>query len=209
LKKILIALCCLINLANAATPLNGLYFSGFGGPAFISGNIDRTNGDYYFNHSQYDTGFNAGASLGYQTDLWHIEAEIDFIKANLAQLNLNGNTILDVDGYSQAYFGFLNANYDLPYQIANLIQAYIGGGIGYGWLQNNYNLHTIVQEQIHNSAFAYHGTAGLHLNLSQTLTLGVYYRYLSTTQVNTLGSRFQANLVNGSITYHFDSCELK
>ena len=208
LKKILFILSSLPSFCFAATPINGLYLSGFGGAANLPGNLDRTSNSYYFNQSQYHTGFDAGGDLGYKTDAWRIEAEIHYIKANLERVNLNGNTMHNISGYSQATLGFLNANYDLPLVIANFIQASIGGGIGYGWLENSYTIPFTIQEQIHNTSFAYQGSAGLLFNVTEAFSLGVYYRYLSTTHVNTLGSRFQANLLNGSLTYRFDNCEL-
>lgn len=208
LKKFICILLNFTGLSFAASPINGLYLSGFGGGAYIPGNIDRTNYDYYFNQSQYQTGFDAGGALGYKTDAWRIEAEVDFIKANLSHLNLNGNNMNNISGYSQATLGFVSANYDLALGFTNLIQPYIAGGIGYGWLQNNYDVSQIIHEQIRNTSFAYHGTAGVLLSITSQFSFGVYYRYLSTTNINTLGSRFQANLFNGSLTYHFDNCEL-
>ena len=191
------------SLSIAATPIDGLYVSGYGGGAYLPGNIDRTSGNNYVHQSQYDTGYDAGAALGYKSDAWRIEAEVNVIKANLKQLNLNATTFDDLSGYSDAALGLLNANYDLPLQLKS-IQAYIGGGLGYGWLQNNYSLPMNIQENIRNTAFAYQGMAGLFSHITERFTLGVNYRYLSTTHVNTLGSRFQANLLNGSLTYRFD-----
>ena len=191
------------SLSIAATPIDGLYVSGYGGGAYLPGNIDRTNANNYVHQSQYDSGFDAGAALGYKSDAWRIEAEVNVIKANLKQLNLNATTVDDLSGYSDAALGLLNGNYDLPLQLKS-IQAYIGGGLGYGWLQNNYSLPMNIQENIRNMAFAYQGVAGLFLHITERFTLGVNYRYLSTTHVNTLGSRFQANLLNGSLTYRFD-----
>ncbi|NDH08943.1 MAG: porin family protein [Gammaproteobacteria bacterium] len=204
MKKILYIFSSLSSLCIAATPIDGLYLSGYGGGAYLPGNIDRTSGSYYFNQSQYDTGFDAGAALGYKSDAWRIEAELNFIKANLKNINLNGLTLDIIRGYSQSTLGLVNANYDLPMVLGNIIQAYIGGGLGYGWLQTNYSHPTFIQEQIHNTSFAYQGTAGLLFHITEMFTLGLNYRYLSTTHINTLGSRFQANLLNGSLTYHFD-----
>jgi opacity protein-like surface antigen len=209
LKKFICIFVSISNFCFASTPSNGLYLSGFGGAAYLPGNIDRTSYGNYYNQSQYNTGFNAGGNLGYRTDAWRFEAEIDFIKANIKHLNQNGNTIANISGYSQATLGFVNANYDLPFLAMNLVQPYILGGIGYGWLQNNYAVPRNIEEQIRNSSFVYKGGAGLLFNIATTFSVGISYHYLSTTNVNTLGSRFQANLLNGSITYRFDNCELK
>lgn len=204
--------CLLSSHLFAAIPIDGLYTTAFGGLAVIPGNIDKYISQYNINLNQasYNSGFSAGGSLGYKTAFFRYEAEVTYLDATVKQININQVKTTEVNGDNQGVFAFANVFLDLPYKPANLLQPFIGGGIGYGWLQNNYSfINTPYSEQINNNTFAYQGTAGLGFHFSENYSLSIGYRYLATPHINTLASNFQAHLLNASVIYRFDSCEYK
>lgn len=198
--------------AFSATPIDGLYATAFGGFAAIPNNMDMyvPSINSMINQVTYNSGFSAGGSLGYKTALWRYEAEVTYLDANIQQLAINQVKTNQVSGYNQGVFGFANVYFDFPYHPALMLQPFIGGGIGYGWLQNNFTLtETLYQTQINNSTFAYQGTVGISFHFSEDYSLSASYRYMNTPHIDTLSSNFQAHLINGAIIYRFDSCEYK
>jgi len=188
----------------AATPIDGLYAVAAGGFAQLPNNINNTTAT----QSKYSSGFNAGGALGYKQAFWRYEAEVEYVKANLNQININ-NVTNTATGYSQGLFGLLSAYIDLPYKQATLLQPYIGAGLGYGWIQTNFKVTPNIDSLYNNNTFAYHGSAGLNFNFSENYGLYVGYRYIGTTHIDTLGSTFQAHMLTGGAIYRFDSCEFK
>lgn len=204
-------LCLLITpfFTYAATPINGLYTTGFGGLALLPGNMNFNNANVKISNSNYNSGFNAGGAFGYKDSLWHYEGELSYIKAPLTSFNIDNIKANNVDGYSQGLFGLANLYFDFPARMDSVLQAYIGAGIGGAWLQNSYSSIELSSNQINNAAFAYQGTLGINFNFSEAYTLSLYYRYLATNQITAIGSIFQAHLINGGLSYRFDINEFK
>lgn len=208
--KTILILFAIESFVFAATPINGLYTTGFGGLAIFPANMDVNNASYNkISNSDYNSGFNAGGSFGYKNALWHYEGEVSYLKAPLSSLNINGTKTSYLDGYSQGVFGLANLYFDFPTRMNSVLQPFIGGGIGGAWIQNSYAILQLPSIQINSSAFAYQATAGVNFNFSEDYSLAFYYRYVGTNQISALGSVFQAHLFNGSLTYRFDIDEFK
>jgi len=196
--------------AYAATPIDGLYSSAFGGAAFLPGNVDVTSNNVNLTQSAYDAGFDVGGALGYKSAFWRYEAEVTYIHAQMKKIAVN-NIVSNANSnaYNQDVTAMINLAYDLPYNPSYLIQPYIGAGMGYAWVQTNFTTPNQFSFNATNYAFAYQGTAGLTFHFSENYSLYAGYRYLGTTHLDKNGSIFQANLVNAGITYRYDSCEYK
>lgn len=209
LLKTICLLFAIESVLCAATPINGLYSTGFGGYAFLPGNMNFNDVGFKISNSNYNSGFNAGGALGYKNSLWHYEGEVSYIKAPLSSLNIDGIKTNYLDGYSQGLLGLANLYFDFPTRMDSVFQAYIGGGIGGAWIQNSFMSANLLQNQINNSAFAYQGTVGISCHFSEAYTLAIYYRYIGSNQIAAIESSFQAHLINGGISYRFDIDEFK
>ena len=203
--------------AHAGIPIDGLYSTAFGGAAFIPGNISVGYNNALVNQSNYMTGFDAGGALGYKAAFWRYEAEVTYINAQLNKIAINNQVTNDTKrGYNQDVTAFVNLVYDTPYREYLMLQPYIGAGIGYAWVQNNFNTPRLTsynnQElsfNTNNYAFAYQAMVGLNFHFSEAYSLFAGYRYVGTTHLDNNGSTFQAHLVNAGITYRYDSCQYK
>jgi len=196
--------------AYSAMPIDGLYSTAFGGLSLVTPNIDVTYKNVYLNQSNYNSGFDAGAALGYKSAIWRYEVEVTYFDATINQIALDRVVDSTPQGYNDGVLGFLNILLDIPVSATNLIQPYIGAGIGYAWIQNDVtNTSNTLQFNPNNYALAYQGTAGLIYNFAENWSMSASYHFMSTTHINTLGSNFQTSLVNGGLTYRFDECEYK
>lgn len=193
--------------AHAATPINGWYSSAFGGYTYVPGNIGNTT---QFGLTRSDTsfqsGFDAGLSLGFKSNPLRYEGELTYLKANLNQFNVNGVRQTNPSGYTNAGLGLANVYYDFP-GVAMALQPYLGAGIGYAWVQNKLDSTgplgaTSLSNS--NSVFAYQATGGLTYNFAENYALSLGYRYVATTNIAELGQMFQAHIANLGAVYRFD-----
>ncbi|ARH00611.1 outer membrane protein [Legionella micdadei] len=134
------------SLATAATPIDGLYGSLFGGYSYVPDNLDKLHDGIKFDHAVFDNGFNAGGRFGYQTNHWRYEGELTYIRTtvNSFRFGLFSNLLIDpirvrdVSGQTNMVIGAANLYYDFP-EMVPCIAPFLGAGIGYGWF--NVNLH--------------------------------------------------------------------
>ena len=195
--------------AFAAIPIDGLYLNGFGGAAFIPANINVTYNNSLVNQSSYNGGFTAGGALGFKSALWRYEAEVGYINAQFKKIAVDNVPFNLGNGYNQSVVALANLILDLPFKPTYMLQPYIGGGIGYAWVQNYFTTPTAFNFNTNNYSFAYQGIAGISFHFSENYSLNVDYRYVGTTHLDTTGSIFQANLVSAGVTYRYDGCEYK
>lgn len=196
--------------AYSATAIDGLYSTAFGGLSLVSPNIDVTYKNLYLNQSNYNSGFDAGGALGYKSSIWRYEVEVTYFDAVINQIAVDRIVDKNPQGFNDGVLGFLNILLDIPVSASNLIQPFIGAGIGYAWIQNSVTpTNNTAQFFTNNYALAYQGTAGLIFNFAENYSLSASYHFMSTTHINTLGSNFQTSLINGGITYRYDECEYK
>jgi len=196
-----------ISFAHAATPVDGLYSTAFGGYSEMPNNLHKNVDGVVLSHANYTNGYNAGGSLGYQSNPMRYEAEVTYLQDKLQRFNINNIKQTTPNGYNQAVLGMANVYYNLPVWIEPL-QPDIGIGIGYAWVSSSFsstgpNVGTL-HYKASNNVFAYQARAGLTYNFAEDYALGIGYRYIITNKVHSLGKSFQANLALGSITYRFD-----
>jgi|LauGreDrversion4_2_1035121.scaffolds.fasta_scaffold95558_2 opacity protein-like surface antigen len=195
--------------AFAAIPIDGLYLNGFGGAAFIPSNINVTYNNALINQSSYNGGFTAGGALGFKSAFWRYEAEVGYINAQFKNIAVDNIRYNLGNGYNQSVLALANLIFDLPYKPTYMLQPYVGGGIGYAWVQNYFTTPAQLNFSANNYSFAYQGIAGVSFHFSENYSLNVDYRYVGTTHLDTTGNIFQANLVTAGITYRYDGCEYK
>lgn len=199
------------SLAVAATPIDGLYSSVFGGYAYLPDNISITSGGLTRTDADYKSGFNAGGSIGYKSNPLRYEGQLTYINANLGKFRVNGTRQAGVAGYSNAILALANVYYDIP-PILEPIQPYLGVGLGYGWVQAKLKSSgpiTATSYTGSNSVFAYQATGGLTYNFAENYALNLGYRYVATERPWKLGKVFQAHLANLEVVYRFNECLYK
>jgi opacity protein-like surface antigen len=207
MKKILFSTALLAtSIATAATPIDGWYAGAFGGYAYLSGNLNKTDHGLLRNHSEYKHGYDAGGSFGFKSTPLRYEGELTYIKGWLERFKLNRLSQTGVVGNNQAGFAMANIYYDLP-QFVQSVEPFIGIGIGYGFVNGIFKSNGPLEAtryKTSDSVFAYQGTAGLTYNFAESWALNVSYRYIATDKVHSFGKLFQASLANVGGVYRFD-----
>jgi len=198
-------------LATASTPIDGWYSSAFGGYAWTPGNINTTSLGLTRSNAAYQSGFDAGGSLGFKSNPMRYEGELTYIRANLNRFDVNGIKQTAPEGYANAALGLANVYYDFL-GITSPIQPFLGAGIGYAWIQNKLDSSSpfgLTRFSNSNSVFAYQATGGLTYNFAENYALSLGYRYVATTNISDLGQMFQAHLANVGAIYRFDGKNYK
>lgn len=196
----------------AATPIDGWYSTVFGGYAYVPDNINKTSGSLTRNHVRYESGFEAGGSIGFKSNPMRYEGEITYLKANTQNFQINGVTQTGISGYNQAVIGLANIYYDFPGWLAPSLQPYLGAGLGYGWIQTRLNATgptLLTKFSAESSAFAYQGAAGIMFNFAENYALNLGYRYVGTNNLFSFGKMFQVHMATVGATYRFDGNNYK
>lgn len=214
IMRIVIALTTLLSLSfsYAATPIDGWYSTVFGGYAYVPDNVNKTSGSFLRNHVRYESGFEAGGSIGFKSNPMRYEGEVTYLKANTQKFQVNGVEQTGVSGYNQAIIGLANVYYDFHWWLAPSLQPYLGAGLGYGWVQtylNGTGPDQITRFRAQNSAFAYQGTTGIMFNFAENYSLNLGYRYVGTNNLFQFGKLFQVHMATVGATYRFDEARYK
>lgn len=198
-------------LASAATPVDGVYTSVFGGYTYLPDNMSNNAFGFYRNHAAYNSGYNAGGRLGYQSNPMRYEAEYTYLSTNTEYFYLNGIRQTGVTGYSSANLLMANVYYDFP-DMLPAISPFLGVGIGYAYVQSSLNSTGplgITSFKASDNEFAYQGTAGITYNFAEHYAMNLAYRYVATSSSDQLGKVFQAHMANVGVVYHFDQGNYK
>jgi opacity protein-like surface antigen len=209
------------SLGFAATAIDGLYGSFFGGYAYLPDNISKIHEGHRFQRASFGNGFNAGVRFGFQSNPLRYEGEYTFLYASA----LNFRTRLlphtpgtlthhrHAKGSTSASLGMANIYYDFP-DIVPCISPFLGVGLGYAWaqtaLRKNYPLlltHRHISES--GSAFGYQGTGGFTFNFVESWALNIAYRYVGTTRIENLGKVYQGHLASVGLVYRFNEYKYK
>ncbi len=199
------------SVANAAPPIDGWYSSLFGGYTYLPNNINNTLNGLTRSSATYQSGYNAGGSIGYKSNPMRYEGQLTYLSANLDKFKINHIEQKGVRGYSDAVLAFANAYYDFP-NLVNALQPFVGIGIGYGWVQaklNSTGPTVATQFTGSNTKFAYQATAGLTYNFSENYALNIGYRYVATVRADELSKSFQASLASLGVVYRFNEGNYK
>lgn len=212
MKKSLFAASLLTcGILNAATPIDGLYSSVFGGYSYLPNNLKIIRDGLYRNSASYNGSWNAGVRFGYQSNPMRYELEYTYIKANLKRFSVNNVRQLGVKGYFNASLLMANVYYDFPEMLPQ-IAPFLGVGIGYAFVEGRYDsagpfFLTVYRPE--NNEFAYQGTVGLTYNFSENYSVNIAYRYVGTNQADNFGRMFETHMANFGVIYRFDEARYK
>ena len=199
------------SIATAAPAVNGWYLSAFGGVSDVMSNINTRHFGPFISQVDYNTGYNAGGRLGFQSNPIRYELEYTYIHADAERFKVNHISQTAVSGNVSANLIMANLYYDFPEFLAT-ISPFVGVGIGYAFMQTDLTGNgpyaiTFLSET--NNAFAYQGTAGLTYNFSENYAINGSYRYTATTNSGHLGRSFQTQMGDVGVIYRFDTVTYK
>jgi len=183
-----------------------VYLGGEGGWTGLQGTKSRINGttpagtpfSFPINQS-FDSGFNAGARVGYQWGPWRFEEEYSFREngSNATALGRRVKGTVDTNSF------MTNAIYD--FNVGWLLTPHIGAGIGGAVLNGNLNAPALgYRSKTSDVVFAYQAIAGVRYPITPNLMLDVDYRYRGadasfTTRAFTVGGvTFPSRKVSGT-----------
>jgi opacity protein-like surface antigen len=159
--------------ASAADP--GLYFDASAGANWAQDADFKAGGSTV--DFKTDVGFRFSAGVGYNLDKnWGVEFDTGWVWNAIDKI---GNASFSSDS-SFSHIPFL-VNVVYRYPIGAKFETYIGGGIG-----GNYSVLTIDDNGIDDDdgdiVFAWQAIAGVRYSISETMSVGVGYKYLGTTE---------------------------
>ncbi|HTT76247.1 MAG TPA: outer membrane beta-barrel protein [Candidatus Binataceae bacterium] len=219
------AACSIVLLLGGISPAHaeGFYAGVQGGATFFNDDYTRVvipPAPTIGSHTNFDVGWLAGASAGYELPLgFALEEEFTFRESHIDRVATTGGPLLtggDAHSYSimtNGYYGWHNSTPFTPY---------IGGGVGESTVVLN-NLRPAFGTGTGNyggddAVFAYQGIAGVSYAFSPRLSLAAEYRYFAT-----LRPGFTANVGGADnvkvapdytsqnvllrLTYNFDSAK--
>ena len=226
-----------IGMAMASTALTSpalaregqWYIQGDGGAMIVEDQSIDVNGVNDDAQADYDTGFDFGAAVGYDFGAFRVEAEGSYRAANVDEVSAGGQG-LQIDPVGQpggrngrltnqtapalweinALSFMLNGMFDFGSDDG--IQAFAGGGIGVARVDMNAQFDERGPGAYDDSdtGLAWQLLAGLRVPLSDSLDIGLKYRYFNMPDigiVDTIGrpleSKLSTHSLLGSITYNF------
>lgn len=211
-RLVLPALFLCASHVHAAMAIDGWYSSVFGGYSYVPNNLSKINNNLSYTDANYNSGFNAGARLGYKSTPMRYEGEISYISSKIASLKINGAKTSNVRGDTSATLLMLNAYYDFPEFVGSLV-PYANLGLGYAFVNTNMTPYesTVDATQLKgsNGVFAYQAGVGLNYDFAESYGLNIGYRFVATEQVKALGKIYEANLLSVGATYRFDEASYK
>lgn len=208
-------------LAVAATPIDGLYASVFGGYSYLQDNVSKNYYGTKYDRVEFDGAYNVGGRFGYQSHPLRYEGEFTYIQGDVKsfhskrlppfQLTPIRQRHRHVNGDTNAALGMANIYYDFP-DMVPCISPFVGIGLGYGWIETSMKGHNLLFRRHFEgsgSAFTYQGTAGFTFNFAENYALNLAYRYVGSTRVDGLGKTFQGNLASVGVIYRFNEYKYK
>lgn len=189
--------------SNVFAAADGWYGSISGGASYIPNNVNTTISGFYFNDAKYKTGFNVGAGLGYKSGPLRYEAELRYFRAALKNYRVDGALALLPTGKVQAGALLANVYYDFD-NAANNFTPFVGVGLGGARVRTELNSPLMTNLVTAQTRFAYKGTAGINVNVSENVALSLAYVYLGTMGNSISGKNFQSHSANVGLNFSLD-----
>ena len=174
--------CVAVAIALSARDVRAQFYVGAEGGWTALPDQDITVPNLFSTSLRFNSGFNAGARLGYEWGGWRFEEEYSYRRNNVpGSFSLFGFPINGVSGNRHTNAIMTNVLYD--FTVGWTITPHFGAGIGAVQVSDGVRLPGIGQ-LINDSTweFGYQAIAGLRYNISPNLALDFDYRYLATTQ---------------------------
>lgn len=135
--------------------------------------------------NSYNTGFGWGGALGYAFRPWarwiapRLEGEFSSYSQDIDSHTLGGIEFKDPNAYGRTSVmaGLFNGYFDLSVFDSNIVQPYVGGGVGFGVV--DFDRHGITTPIMDNDTvgFAWQAGAGLGIRMMRGTYVDVGYRY--------------------------------
>ncbi len=138
--------------------------------------------------SRYDSGFAAGARVGYEWGPWRFEEEDAYRSNDLDRFNVGGVNINGARGSRNSHAIMTNVLYDINlagfgWNLGLPVTPHIGGGIGAVNVQDQVSvpgLGRILRDD--DWRFGYQAIGGVRYNVTPAVAVDLDYRYLATTE---------------------------
>jgi OmpA-OmpF porin, OOP family len=165
-----------------------IYFGAEGGWSNLEDQKDRFNvAGAPSVRNRYDSGFAAGARVGYEWGPWRFEEEYAYRSNDLDRFSIGGFNVPGASGSRRSHAIMTNVLYDfnlagLGWNIGLPVTPHIGAGVGAVNVQDRVRvpvLGTILRDD--DWQFGYQAIAGLRYNFTPNLAADLDYRYLATT----------------------------
>jgi outer membrane protein OmpA-like peptidoglycan-associated protein len=164
-----------------------IYFGGEGGWSNLEDQRDRFNVARAPNvKGRYDSGFAAGARVGYEWGPWRFEEEYAYRENDLDRFNVGGVNIGNARGSRNSHAIMTNVLYDINlagfgWNIGLPVTPHIGAGIGAVNVQDRVSVPGLGRI-LHDDdwRFGYQAIGGFRYNITPAVALDLDYRYLAT-----------------------------
>ena len=154
-------------------------------------------------------GTQASIALGTRVCDFRFELEGAWMRSKYKDLNMNHgeNDLFSplLTGSTTVMAGLGNVYYDINF-LGDCLVPYVGVGAGVARVKNHIEFELMEGQDtgnMANTAFAYHGTVGVSLRLTESVSATLDYRYFATAKVKALDKSFKSNLVNLGLVYRF------
>ena len=218
--------CCLASLlffnsAYSAIPLEGWYAGLMLGPTqsfdFSFNLINPLKGTPAAGQLSYNRSLNEAVQIGYRYDKFRSEAQLVFNQSKFNQVQIDNLLInsqdnfhgLSLSGNTHYFAAMFNTFYEFYQEDVEVrFVPYVGLGIGYASIKNTlslrYNQRQIFGRNDSASAPMGQAIAGINYFFTDTYSLGLDYRYMSTPNHKTLNTSVSVEAINAVFNVSFD-----
>ena len=177
---------------------NGLYAQVGIGPTFFGSDRSGLQGDSVT--TTLDTGFSAGAAIGYRFSSFRVEVAGDYHRGEVDQIKISG-TAVPVKGGNLALVTVM-ANGYIDLDLGFFVAPYAGFGIGAGvLLADETGINAAFKVDDDAAVFTWNAMGGLNWTVTEHVQVMTGYRYVSTTE----GDLKVKSAVVGAATGKMDS----
>ena len=174
-----IAAAAVISASPVQVQAQTLYFGGEGGWTLLQDQKVRAAG-FSTGTAEFDSGFVAGARIGYEEGNWRFEAEYAYRRNTLNNIRIAGANIAGVDGNRHAHAFMANLLYD--FDLGWPVKPHVGAGIGGVYLGDKASAPAFGRF-FDDAAWelGYQAIGGLRYDVTQNIAIDLDYRYFATT----------------------------
>ncbi len=178
LLVLLVGLVAATLLASTALAAGNPYFGVMVGATWVEDAENDYGGGATFD-TEFDTGYNVGAAVGYDFGMGRLEGEIAYRQNDFDKVDVLGID-LGADGDTSALSFMVNAYWDI--ETGSPVTPYLGGGIGMANVSiNDFQVDffgDVADDD--DTVFAYQLAAGVGFEVAPSLVLDLGYRYFAT-----------------------------
>ncbi len=220
MKKLAIAVALASTaMASPALATDGAWYIGLEGGPMIVEDIDLNINDTQAASIDHDYGYDFGGVIGYDFGAFRLEAEGSLRRADVKSVVATGLGIpsgatgtpvvgsYDINGRSDAMAFMVNGMFDFGSDDG--LQGFVGGGAGVARVDLDYVFANNFLDDS-DTGFAYQAIAGVRAPLTETIDVGLKYRFFTAPNVDLVDSlgrdietRFRSHSILGSLIFNF------